>query len=1358
MNVLNGCVPVLTNNSLTQTIPVLCEGGAVTVTWTITDLCETIPLTASFNVTAPVDITYTAPQDFDADACDYATQAELQTAFTSWVTAQSAAMNVLNGCVPVLTNNSLTQTIPVLCEGGAVTVTWTITDLCETIPLTASFNVTAPVDITYTAPQDFDADACDYATQAELQTAFTSWVTAQSAAMNVLNGCVPVLTNNSLTQTIPVLCEGGAVTVTWTITDLCETIPLTASFNVTAPVDITYTAPQDFDADACDYATQAELQTAFTSWVTAQSAAMNVLNGCVPVLTNNSLTQTIPVLCEGGAVTVTWTITDLCETIPLTASFNVTAPVDITYTAPQDFDADACDYATQAELQTAFTSWVTAQSAAMNVLNGCVPVLTNNSLTQTIPVLCEGGAVTVTWTITDLCETIPLTASFNVTAPVDITYTAPQDFDADACDYATQAELQTAFTSWVTAQSAAMNVLNGCVPVLTNNSLTQTIPVLCEGGAVTVTWTITDLCETIPLTASFNVTAPVDITYTAPQDFDADACDYATQAELQTAFTSWVTAQSAAMNVLNGCVPVLTNNSLTQTIPVLCEGGAVTVTWTITDLCETIPLTASFNVTAPVDITYTAPQDFDADACDYATQAELQTAFTSWVTAQSAAMNVLNGCVPVLTNNSLTQTIPVLCEGGAVTVTWTITDLCETIPLTASFNVTAPVDITYTAPQDFDADACDYATQAELQTAFTSWVTAQSAAMNVLNGCVPVLTNNSLTQTIPVLCEGGAVTVTWTITDLCETIPLTASFNVTAPVDITYTAPQDFDADACDYATQAELQTAFTSWVTAQSAAMNVLNGCVPVLTNNSLTQTIPVLCEGGAVTVTWTITDLCETIPLTASFNVTAPVDITYTAPQDFDADACDYATQAELQTAFTSWVTAQSAAMNVLNGCVPVLTNNSLTQTIPVLCEGGAVTVTWTITDLCETIPLTASFNVTAPVDITYTAPQDFDADACDYATQAELQTAFTSWVTAQSAAMNVLNGCVPVLTNNSLTQTIPVLCEGGAVTVTWTITDLCETIPLTASFNVTAPVDITYTAPQDFDADACDYATQAELQTAFTSWVTAQSAAMNVLNGCVPVLTNNSLTQTIPVLCEGGAVTVTWTITDLCETIPLTASFNVTAPVDITYTAPQDFDADACDYATQAELQTAFTSWVTAQSAAMNVLNGCVPVLTNNSLTQTIPVLCEGGAVTVTWTITDLCETIPLTASFNVTAPVDITYTAPQDFDADACDYATQAELQTAFTSWVTAQSAAMNVLNGCVPVLTNNSLTQTIPVLCEGGAVTVTWTITDLCETIPLTASFNVTAPLTLLIQLLKTLMLTLATMQHRLSSRLHSPLG
>ena len=67
----------------------------------------------------------------------------------------------------------------------------------------------------------------------------------------------------------------------------------------------------------------------------------------------------------------------------------------------------------------------------------------------------------------------------------------------------------------------------------------------------------------------------------------------------------------------------------------------------------------------------------------------------------------------------------------------------------------------------------------------------------------------------------------------------------------------------CDYTDQAALVQAISDWVTAQTSALNVQNGCAPVVTNDLASQTIPTLCDGGDVTVTWTITDLCETINL---------------------------------------------------------------------------------------------------------------------------------------------------------------------------------------------------------------------------------------------------------------------------------------------------------------------------------------------------------------------------------------------------------------------------------------------------------------------------------------------------------------
>ena len=517
------------------------------MTWTITDLCETFNPTATFTVNPPVEIAFNAPDPTEVDACDYADQTALQAAFDAWVTAQTAALGITGGCDPQVSDNSDAQTLQALCDGGAVTVTWTITDLCETFNPTATFTVNPPVEIAFNAPDPTEVDACDYADQTALQAAFDAWVTAQTAALGITGGCDPQVSDNSDAQTLQALCDGGAVTVTWTITDLCETFNPTATFTVNPPVEIAFNAPDPTEVDACDYADQTALQAAFDAWVTAQTAALGITGGCDPQVSDNSDAQTLQALCDGGAVTVTWTITDLCETFNPTATFTVNPPVEIAFNAPDPTEVDACDYADQTALQAAFDAWVTAQTAALGITGGCDPQVSDNSDAQTLQALCDGGAVTVTWTITDLCETFNPTATFTVNPPVEIAFNAPDPTEVDACDYADQTALQAAFDAWVTAQTAALGITGGCDPQVSDNSDAQTLQALCDGGAVTVTWTITDLCETFNPTATFTVNPPVEIAFNAPDPTEVDACDYADQTALQAAFDAWVTAQTAAL-------------------------------------------------------------------------------------------------------------------------------------------------------------------------------------------------------------------------------------------------------------------------------------------------------------------------------------------------------------------------------------------------------------------------------------------------------------------------------------------------------------------------------------------------------------------------------------------------------------------------------------------------------------------------------------------------------------------------------------------------------------------------------------------------------------------------------------------
>jgi large repetitive protein len=103
--------------------------------------------------------------------------------------------------------------------------------------------------------------------------------------------------------------------------------------------------------------------------------------------------------------------------------------------------------------------------------------------------------------------------------------------------------------------------------------------------------------------------------------------------------------------------------------------------------------------------------------------------------------------------------------------------------------------------------------------------------------------------TIPAHCSGGAVTVTWTITDLCDTITLSAQFIVTPAPAVTYNQPSDLTTAACSYTAQAGIDAAFvTGGLLLRLPRLLKAGGCNPLITNNSLTQNIPAHCSGGAV------------------------------------------------------------------------------------------------------------------------------------------------------------------------------------------------------------------------------------------------------------------------------------------------------------------------------------------------------------------------------------------------------------------------------------------------------------------------------------------------------------------------------
>jgi glucuronoarabinoxylan endo-1,4-beta-xylanase len=279
-------------------------------------------------------------------------------------------------------------------------------------------------------------------------------------------------------------------------------------------------------------------------------------------------------------------------------------------------------------------------------------------------------------------------------------------------------------------------------------------------------------------------TVDLRISYKGPKDLQAHACDFADQSALNAAITDWIDAQTEALEagVAGECDdPQAMHNFEGQYIS-LSEGGSITIEWTINELCEPLDnLNATFSVSAPEEITGKAPENRKITTCVYANQTELNAAIFAWVTDETAALqaSISGGCEPKASHNYAGDSFPV-CEGGSLTVKWFITDRNDTIDhFAASFTMKAPEKMTYLPPGDMEENACSFSNYLLLRETIAAWVTNETAALeaSITGGCKPQVSHNYTDQSID-LSEGGSLTIQWTIIDVCENIPLTATFEL----------------------------------------------------------------------------------------------------------------------------------------------------------------------------------------------------------------------------------------------------------------------------------------------------------------------------------------------------------------------------------------------------------------------------------------------------------------------------------------------------------------------------------------------------------------------------------------------------
>ncbi|SDB32978.1 Por secretion system C-terminal sorting domain-containing protein [Flavobacteriaceae bacterium MAR_2010_188] len=719
------------------------------------------------------------------------------------------------------------------CSDTNITLTYTAADNCTNDTVTATFKVDKAEDVMVLAPENIrNRTSCKFADQAALTAAYTEWINSFMVDPNN-DGCNAV---GRFTNTPPTdidYCTGGNVQVTYTATDGCTTATVFRVFIVRPVPPVVVNTPDNVTVSACDMDIQAQFDL-FVSGFTA--------NGGCAVVGSFDSTPVMPELC-GGSVTVDYSVEDKCFSGDYSATFTITPAPAVDVDFPSSMSISACD-----DVQTAFD--IFKADFSLDADSGCAPTAEwVGPSTLSDDILC-GGSQELVYSVTDKCfETKEYKATFTITPAPAVVIAMVDDYTTTACD--TQDEVDAQFATFL----SSFGVSGGCSPD-GNFAAEYSAPDACTGGSVTVVYNVTDKCyDGGSESATFMVPAAVQPTVSFPGNATASACD----SDIEAQFEAFINAFS-----YSGDCGASGSFETTPVLPNLC-GGSVMVNFQVRNNCfENKDYKATFTITPADAVVIATVADYTADACD--TQAEVDAQFATFL----ASFGVSGGCSPM--GSDLTgYTAPDACTGGRVEVVYNVTDKCyEGGSEVAVFTVPAATSISISDVANLTVDACDYEDQDALNSAFMAFYDSFTYAFEGTCTITETITDD---YTIPVLCDGGSVTINYSVSNGCETKTDTAIFTVTPPAAVVVKTAGMVTVEACDNL-QAEFDF-FKSLFGVQSG------GCNPtgVFVGES-TLPADISC-GGSITLTYRVTDLCYAqTDFTAIFVVNPPA--AFEAPED--------------------------------------------------------------------------------------------------------------------------------------------------------------------------------------------------------------------------------------------------------------------------------------------------------------------------------------------------------------------------------------------------------------------------------------------------------------------------------------------
>jgi hypothetical protein len=276
--------------------------------------------------------------------------------------------------------------------------------------------------------------------------------------------------------------------------------------------------------------------------------------------------------------------------------------------------------------------------------------------------------------------------------------------------------------------------------------------------------------------------------------------------------------------------------------------GTHTITYTYTDgttgCFDFIENTIVVKDNTPPLYTGTIPES-NIEGCS---SSDAPSAWSTVAELESMGVTITDDCDP---DASLTVTYSDVSTGTCpidLTRTYTVTDAstnCVTITHTIYI---LPSALVINNPTDLSKSACDFADQAAVDADFSAWL----SSFTVSGGCNPQAGYG--TPSAPLLCTGGSVVVTYSVTDLCESGQKSATYTITAPSNPEW---QIVDG-ALDLFLTCNDPVQFDLALSLEPVALDACLGNALVSLISDVSSIDP-LTGGATRTRTWSATDACN-------------------------------------------------------------------------------------------------------------------------------------------------------------------------------------------------------------------------------------------------------------------------------------------------------------------------------------------------------------------------------------------------------------------------------------------------------------------------------------------------------------------